>query len=848
MANDTKKQKSCCAPSCELGPFSRNNYFTGKLLLERDFIDEQHYFVDKNRLHNSRLHGSGVVCGLQVVQHSNPDCQSRLFLLKPGLALDCCGNEILVRQEEQFELSDFPEVAALDPNDTKPHILQICVKYRECLDELIPSLYDTCGCDGEQCVPNRLLESFDVDILVDKPIIQPKWFGPTVVEEPKIGLAGVTVVAYDPASDHVFAVAAQTLHLIDLANRVTLATAPTVSKVLDMALSPNATHLYIAREADSNPTTTLRKLVVLDATTLAVVSEQDIPDSIASGVTLAVSTAADQRCLVCVTKAKSVLVFGPDLETSSPTAPTPVSIEVQPQFAAVSPDGNQAVFSSGNSPKLAKVDLATNAPSVVEILPTGSKAGALIGFVRNGEQLFAVANSSDTSLAISPFSSPTVRAQVTLSNPTKSLAASPDGDWLYALESAPDPATLRAVSVTVALGESNSALSSQLVTIRGNTGVMTPLVASDHLLVPVMSAPAGFNPGIVVLTLHEGFCADELWRDQDECPDCDNPDCIVVATIQGYRPAYRLLDKIKPAPTPADDDANEIARIDNELGRKILASTETLQDVLTCLSMQGGVQGPKGNKGDKGDPGSQGDKGDPGAPGLKGDKGDQGPKGDKGDKGDKGLDGPKGGDGEPGPGLDKEATRIAAISWVHGSISKPADLMVKVQSPTGDSSEHVWFVIEFTAEVDLTPILEPQNKKFFSNHVFEVVVPHADLDAQTDMTLICRCSPFGSFFPAQVDSHGANNRIEAITTFSPSAVTKAKAVVFAPTPQFEDAFRSIKFKDVWIRLRGDYLLDANGRCLAAEFFRMKFETGDPTGSGAVALQGQIFESWVFVTR
>ena len=36
-------------PACDLGPFTRNAYWTGKLLLARDFVDEQRYFAEKLR-------------------------------------------------------------------------------------------------------------------------------------------------------------------------------------------------------------------------------------------------------------------------------------------------------------------------------------------------------------------------------------------------------------------------------------------------------------------------------------------------------------------------------------------------------------------------------------------------------------------------------------------------------------------------------------------------------------------------------------------------------------------------------------------------------------------------------
>src|SRR5687767_13381289 len=106
------QEQGDCA-SCEIGPFERNNFFTGKLLLERDFIDEQDYFVEKNLLHNKRLHGWGVVCGLRLKQHSNASCRDRFVCLEPGMALDCCGHEIVVREEECFDLLALRAMQAL---------------------------------------------------------------------------------------------------------------------------------------------------------------------------------------------------------------------------------------------------------------------------------------------------------------------------------------------------------------------------------------------------------------------------------------------------------------------------------------------------------------------------------------------------------------------------------------------------------------------------------------------------------------------------------------------------------------------------------------------------------------
>ena len=70
---------------CDIPPFCRNNYFTGKLLTERDFTAEQQYTIDTLRLHHVALHGWGVVCGLKVKPH--PRCPDLRLVVEPGLLM-----------------------------------------------------------------------------------------------------------------------------------------------------------------------------------------------------------------------------------------------------------------------------------------------------------------------------------------------------------------------------------------------------------------------------------------------------------------------------------------------------------------------------------------------------------------------------------------------------------------------------------------------------------------------------------------------------------------------------------------------------------------------------------------
>lgn len=78
---------------CGHGSFARPRFFAGQLLTEEDLGLLEQYVVGKNRLRNRYLTGEGVVCGLEVLC---PPCGGRQVRVRPGYALDCCGNDILV--------------------------------------------------------------------------------------------------------------------------------------------------------------------------------------------------------------------------------------------------------------------------------------------------------------------------------------------------------------------------------------------------------------------------------------------------------------------------------------------------------------------------------------------------------------------------------------------------------------------------------------------------------------------------------------------------------------------------------------------------------------------------------
>ena len=151
---------------CEVDQLARNHYFRGKLLVERDFTDEQRYHLTKQRRHNRVLHGAGVACGLRVKEHPEASCRDEYVVVEPGVAIDCCGREIVVAREHYLKL---PERVLADGGTDGKHVLRVRIAYAECATEDVPALFDDCACDDTATQPNRILEAFAIGIQVDPP-------------------------------------------------------------------------------------------------------------------------------------------------------------------------------------------------------------------------------------------------------------------------------------------------------------------------------------------------------------------------------------------------------------------------------------------------------------------------------------------------------------------------------------------------------------------------------------------------------------------------------------------------------------------------------------------------------
>jgi hypothetical protein len=103
----------------------------------------------------------------------------------------------------------------------------------------------------------------------------------------------------------------------------------------------------------------------------------------------------------------------------------------------------------------------------------------------------------------------------------------------------------------------------------------------------------------------------------------------------------------------------------------------------------------------------------------------------------------------------------------------------------------------------------------------------------------CWCPVRGEVIPVRnIQENPPKRIVSASRTTTPTA----DGIAFVPTPAVADMMGQVR--DIWMILRGDFVIDINGKAIDAEFVRAQLPTGDrPTGS-PFGIQGGLFESWV----
>lgn len=168
--------RTCLEPCGCLPPgFSRLKYFYGKHLSVADFKDEQRYHLGKQLFHNQRLHGSGVLCGLDL---QVDDAEPNEVRLVAGSALDQCGREIVVPCDQCIDVAawyrthydeyraadaDWPPQSLLNPNGAL--VACVMLRYAECPTGPEAAPRDPCDCGDSGCEYGRVSEGFQLELI-----------------------------------------------------------------------------------------------------------------------------------------------------------------------------------------------------------------------------------------------------------------------------------------------------------------------------------------------------------------------------------------------------------------------------------------------------------------------------------------------------------------------------------------------------------------------------------------------------------------------------------------------------------------------------------------------------------
>lgn len=171
--------KDCCftadiPAASTLDPKKRVRYFTGQVLGEDEFRQDQLYLMTRDELHQRALHGYGRVSGLYVDQRPGDDGGVEI-VVGPGLAVNPRGETICVSQAQCAELNLWLEsnrtlLLGSPPLGTPGAVtLYLVLCARECETDLVPVLGDPCRVSDEATAPSRIAEDFSLCFRLEPP-------------------------------------------------------------------------------------------------------------------------------------------------------------------------------------------------------------------------------------------------------------------------------------------------------------------------------------------------------------------------------------------------------------------------------------------------------------------------------------------------------------------------------------------------------------------------------------------------------------------------------------------------------------------------------------------------------
>ena len=776
-------ENSTCIP-CGLNKLSRNHYYNGKLLVERDFVDEQFYHIAKTRMLNAVLHGTGTVCGLKLKEHPSPDCQTDYIYVEPGVAIDCCGREIVVTRNEPIHVAGLLEQAGLELDGSQD--LFIAIKYDDVAAEQVPVILPDCDCSDQQQAPNRIDECFEFKLIAVEPgsVVAVH----TLIDARLDWLHTINLAEQSPAAlavDHQLhqvyvaalpdaEVARARIFAYRTDNHDLITSLNAGSNPQDLIVSSLGDYLFLADENLATDT----ELGGLDG--IAIYRESDIrsnPDPIAyidlggpaqlalspttgalfalnleSGELRAWSVNAFLDWLANLTANGFPDPAGPDNAHSTNLAgfsladvdarkgATLMSVGANGQFVYVanpSASDNQSVFVVN----VTELFEDNTEPYVTPPLPQfeeGEQVVALNTSIADAQFLFVLTHlPEDTAPA-------RLRRLQWQRESNTFISSGKGGKWFGEPRDLAISATEKWAYVPQQVTEDDKTFS-EVAVISIDEITKVQLVEPDKSL----SKTVRLNGDVLFSRLN--VIGRRLYVASDDENDEDNPDRGLIAVLDieeadcgqlflqsvdgcpscddarfddcvvlGHLPGYMPGQAMRDEDKADSDDA----AIDNYSYRKLVASAQKIMQVVSCMLNEGfaeGLPGPRGSVGPEGPGGPAGAVGPEGPTGPAGATGQRGLTGPEGPTGPQGL---QGNQGIPGPGFENKSSVIDGINWLQ---NQRVDSLVP---PIGMGDKLVVLAISFSSEVfQRNVISEPKERDFNGimitvgrSYVFEVYV------------------------------------------------------------------------------------------------------------------------------
>jgi DNA-binding beta-propeller fold protein YncE len=590
------RRTRCECGECDVPQLARNHYFTGKLLVERDFTDEQRYHAGKQQRHNRHLHGSGSVCGLKVKQHPNVNCQHQYVVIEPGTAIDCCGRELLVTHKVYFDFQAKINEKKVDLGDTE-RTLQVCMRYSECPTEQVPVLFDDCDIDGTATQPNRIVEGYDFDVRVH-PDLRRRVLDDVDLEwKHSQAIANANRIVVDEANQRFYVLTAgdaSTLFVYSTDTYSVITSQALNAPAMDIALARDGSRVYVSVKQENSVQVFDTKAL---GTPQALINELPAPSEPTGDVRLAISP-RDGFLYVLDAGRRTVTLWKPAInqkdEDIDDAEYTHVRVGMAPHSIVASPDGRWILVANSGDNSISAIDAVTHAHHPASLHLTNVIPSELaVADTDDGLKLY-ILDSTNNTLSIlllelradppfTPLGAPFPLAPAQAVD----IAVSHTGRWLYVLlaDAATGRGRIQVIDAhKVERGESYAVGDSLPV---GNAPSKLVLIPTrPHLYAAYQGTSPDADPGgVAIVHLIETTCEDLFKRALHECPDCDDDDeCIVLATIQGYKHDDKITDNM----------------IDNLTDRRLLPSTGLVTDIVRCILDNGSGKGRRGEEGPRG--------------------------------------------------------------------------------------------------------------------------------------------------------------------------------------------------------------------------------------------------------